>query len=99
MVDELASEYGWWKDDILDKTYFDELFYLLKAKKYRNIDDWQMQLAIVSNPHTKDPQALINELKSQGRPQIIPGEWNQTEFDRLKQTMTGRLKIQGNEVK
>lgn len=57
-MDQLASEYGWAKGEILDNVYFDELVFLLSKIKKRKLTDYRIQLMIVQNPHTKKPEDL-----------------------------------------
>ncbi len=59
----MASEYGWSKKDILEHTYLDELVHLLDKIKARQVTEYQMQLAIIQNPHTKNPQELWRTLE------------------------------------
>ncbi len=81
----LASEYGWAKRDILEDTYLDELFMLIKEINKRKLVDWKMQLAIVQNPYTKKPKELWDTLKSQEERE------ENVEFDQIG---LGRLKEQ-----
>jgi hypothetical protein len=61
----LASEYGWAKDYIFYNVYFDELFYFQKEIKKRRMNEYQMQLAIVQNPHVEKPEILWKMLNEQ----------------------------------
>ena len=66
----MASEYGWSKSDILEHTYIDELVHLLDKIKARHVTNYQMQLAIVQNPHTKNPKELWQTLDQSVRKPI-----------------------------
>lgn len=92
-VDQLASEYGWWKDDILDKVYFDELYMLLENMQYRKTEEYQMQLAIASNPHSETPKDLWAELRRQSRHYLPPENFDPMEMERLKARLSGKFKI------
>lgn len=84
----LASEYGWSKREILEETYIDELFLLSKKINKRKAREYLMELAIVSNPHTKKPKELYSMLR-----QLESDETQRTEefddvgFDRLKSAL------------
>ena len=79
-VDLLASNYGWSKQDILNDVYLDELYYLSKLINQRKITDYKMQLAIVTNPHIKDPKTLWRLLEEQEK-QLIGADYIDEEFD------------------
>jgi hypothetical protein len=64
-TDLLASEYGWSKQNIFFETYPDELVYLSKRIRMRQIAEYKMQLLIASNPHTKNPRELWDTLDGQ----------------------------------
>jgi len=63
----LASEYGWSKREILEEIYIDELMCLTDVIKSRKSSEYKMQLAIVSNPHTKKPRELWDALNETTR--------------------------------
>lgn len=63
----MASSYGWAKKDIDETIYFDELYELVQQINKRKISDWKMELAIVQNPHVKDPKQLWQMLSSYDR--------------------------------
>ncbi|HYD35558.1 MAG TPA: hypothetical protein VD999_05800 [Vitreimonas sp.] len=58
MIDTLASEYGWTKKSILEDVYLDELPLLFKARERRKNEEHKTLLAIIQNPHVKNPQEL-----------------------------------------
>jgi len=80
----LASEYGWSKHDILCDVYFDELYWLTRQIEKRKVTEYRMQLAIVQNPHVKEPKELWKVLNKNDvivdRPEIL----DETEFEILK---------------
>jgi len=59
----LASEYGWGKKDIINDIFPDELFYLMEQIKNRKLGQYRMLLAIVQNPHSKNPNILVKQLQ------------------------------------
>lgn len=77
-MDHLASEYGWWIDDILEKVYVDQLICLIAKANLRKIANWRMQLAITTNPHVKNPKQLFAILDNEERKITGPA---QTELD------------------
>lgn len=91
----MAHEYGWAKQEIFEGVYFDELFYLIEQARVRKINDWKMQLAIISNPHVKDPKLLYRMLDHEARRQHNPetAVFDANAFDRLKQRVSegGRI--------
>jgi hypothetical protein len=64
-IDLLASAYGWAKKDILENVYLDELFIFTRLINQRKISEYKMQLAIVTNPHIKNPGRLWAVLDAQ----------------------------------
>lgn len=83
----LASEYGWAKNAILNDVYLDELNYLLREINRRHIRDYKMQLAIVQNPHTKDPKNLWRILQQSEPRDQKPPVFDSFAFERLKMEM------------
>lgn len=63
----MASNYGWAKRDILENVYLDELFVFLRLITRRKINEQKMALAIATNPHTKHPKKLWDQLEQQER--------------------------------
>ena len=59
----LASEYGWGFNEILETVYPDDLQPLLEKMNDRKLLENKMQLAIVQNPHVKDPRQLWKSLE------------------------------------
>ena len=92
MVDLFASEYGWGKDEILQKVYLDEVFQLQEAIKERKeqllkekLSDFRMQLSIY---HAKDPQEIAKVLEEELRETELPGETlDVTGMEKLKGAM------------
>lgn len=86
----LASQYGWSKREIWFETYPDELFELADKIKSRKISDLKMQLAIVQNPHTKEPKELWQILEGaepiKEKLQTEP-KFDAAGFERLKAVM------------
>jgi len=81
----LGSEYGWSKHDILCDVYFDELYWLTRQIERRKLTEYRMQLAIVQNPHVKDPKELWRVLNSQDASQITRTEkFDDVGFEVLK---------------
>ena len=75
----MAHEYGWSKREILESVYLDELYALIEHSRVRKIQEYKMQLTIVSNPHVKDPKKLYNILLEQER---LSGEPVEADFDK-----------------
>jgi hypothetical protein len=87
----LASSYGWAKNDILETVYLDELPIFSRLITRRKINDYKMQLAIATNPHTKDAKRLWNTLEQQERQNegksYIDSEFDAVGFEKLKQAL------------
>lgn len=62
-MDNLASEYGWTKDYILDYMYPSEVQSLVGIIQNRKRQNALLKLAITHNPYAKDPNILFRELK------------------------------------
>lgn len=91
----LAWQYGWAKDDILYGIYPDEVPRLLKKINHRRGVEFEIQLAITQNHRTKDPKALISELrKMRQTPQKAP-QLDTAAFELMKNTLsrTGKFNI------
>jgi hypothetical protein len=58
-----AKEYGWSKNQTLYEVYPDELTFYFKRIQKDRIDERLTELAIIHNPHTKEPNKLINNWK------------------------------------
>lgn len=89
----LASEYGWAKDDILNTVYVDDVFYLREHIKRRHFEDWKMQLAIVQNPHTKNPKDLWDMLSAETN---VPADekLDKEGFEAFKRALAGSQRVQ-----
>lgn len=87
----MASNYAWSKKDILENVYFDELFLYSKLINIRKINESKIALAIATNPQTKNPKKLWDELDRQERTlngmDYLDAEFDQAAFDRFKQTL------------
>ena len=88
IIDVLASNYHWAKNEILDTVYLDEAIDYLDMIKRRKVQEDLMQLAIISNPHTKEPKTLHNyllgELKKLERRGMIEATPEVGAFKKLK---------------
>jgi len=88
IVDALASNYHWSKNDILDTVYLDEAIEYIDMIKRRKLQESLMQLAIISNPHVKEPKTLQNyiqnELKKLEKSGMIESTPEPGAFDKLK---------------
>lgn len=94
IIDVLASNYHWAKREILDDVYLDEAIEYLDMIKRRKVQEDLMQLAIISNPHTKEPKALhkflADELKNLERRGMIEVTPEQGAFTKLKSILNKR---------
>ncbi len=86
----LASEYGWALYDIYYGVYLDELIFLVQKINHRKLIEYRMQLAIVQNPHVKDPKHLWDILTSQDKDFVTePKEFDPVGFELLKSQLRG----------
>lgn len=94
VVDVLASQYGWTMDYILDKVYPDEALELTRRIQTRTNSDYLLQLAIVSNPWSKDPKALVTELEQRIDREVGLGgdEPDHAGIERLKGRLASKSK-------
>lgn len=94
----MANEYGWAKRDILENVYLDELFIFTRLINRRKISEYKMQLAIATNPHTKEPKKLWGTLDKQERENeglsYLDAEFDAAGFEAFKM----RLKRQGSAI-
>jgi hypothetical protein len=90
----LAHEYGWAKRDILEQVYLDELFIFARIINRRKISEYKMQLAIATNPNTKDPKALWEMLDNQEKQNegkdYINAEFDAAGFEAFKNKLKGQ---------
>lgn len=91
----MAHEYGWAKDQILERVYLDELYKLIEQARIRKVREWKMQLAIASNPHVKDPKNLYRLLDAEERRdrKPTPAIFDNQGFELLKQRMSDNPRI------
>lgn len=82
----LASEYGWGLNEILETVYFDDLPPLLEMINQRKLLEHKMHLAIVQNPHVKDPKQLWKALDLMQRKKQEE-VFDASGFERLKDVM------------
>lgn len=96
-LDALGSEYGWSKKEILEETYFDEYVDLCIEIAERRRHNYLLYIAIISNPHVKDPQRLIHLLSKNLFASIdtayLEEQFDQKGFERLKLAMAGNPRI------
>lgn len=94
-VDLLASEYGGGLKPILETVYLDDLPDLIIQINKRKLMDYKMQLAIVSNPHTKNPGKLWQLLTKldTGNRQAKKDDFDNLGFERLKGQLSKRPTI------
>jgi hypothetical protein len=95
-IDNLASNYHWSKDAILDDLCFEEAMEYSTLIKKRQINDYITQLAVISNPHTKNPKELLksfqDELKKIENKGIIEPEREENATAKLKQIFSSKKK-------
>jgi len=96
LIDTLAYHYKWSKNDILNTVYFDEALEYLDVIKRRNIIQDLTQLAIVANPHTKNPKELYTtlqrELKKLQKHTIIDVLPEKGAFDKMRSILGSKGK-------
>lgn len=87
VVDRLASEYGW-ALSLIEELGLDEALKLLEQIKKRKIAEYKIQLAIVTNPHTEEPEKLW-KLFDDDMQSVIPPEnsFDKEGLDGLKALM------------
>lgn len=66
----------------------DELIRLVDKINRRKIVEWQMQLAIVENPHKKDPQELWKKLNEQANGAQKANKLDSAAFEGLRFAMS-----------
>lgn len=90
----LSSQYGWTKEYIFEQITFDELALLGQIIKERQIKERLLELAIVHNPHSKDPRSLYQDLLNE-----LPKDYQQAEeidkagFEGLRTQLSGSMGI------
>jgi len=90
----LASEYGWGFNEILETVYFDDLPHLLEKINDRKLLEHKMQLAIVQNPHVKDPKQLWKSLDlMQNKKTKQEAKFDALGMERLKDVMKQNPRI------
>ncbi|MBN2263069.1 MAG: hypothetical protein JW735_09155 [Prolixibacteraceae bacterium] len=75
----------------METVYFDELFIFTRLINRRKITEYKMQLAIISNPHTKTPKTLWHMLDQRERENegkaYIDAEFDPKTFEAFKETV------------
>ena len=66
----------------------DELVQLVDKINGRKVMEWQMQLAIVENPHKKDPKKLWETLKNYGTKPYSDRKLDKSSFAALRFAMS-----------
>lgn len=89
----MASEYGWGLTEILEHVYLDDLIKLMPVIEKRKLDEYRIQLALITNPHTKNPSELWNMLKPPPDITDRPIELDKTSFDLLKTKLSKGSRI------
>jgi hypothetical protein len=76
--------------DILNHVYLDDIEPLLKKARLRKLQEWRMQLSIVSNPHVKDPKKLFAIIAKEERQLLgtVDADFDAKGFDRLKNQLS-----------
>lgn len=78
-------------------TYFDELFFLVDKINKRKIQDYKIQMAIIQNPHVKDPKVLWKEIEKQENElegkSYLEAEFDTVGFEMLKSKMRENPRI------
>lgn len=92
-MDNLASEYGWTKDYILDYMCPSEVNSLIEIIKNRKRQDSLLELAITHNPYAKDPNILFRELKQGTEEMDSSDSKDSVGLDSLKRKLKGKSKF------
>jgi hypothetical protein len=66
----------------------DELFTLSRAIEKRQLAEYKMQLAIISNPHMKNPQALLDALNKKSGGELRDEKLDKDSFTRLREQLS-----------
>lgn len=64
VVHALASAYGWDKKTVLEQIYPDEIEPYIKRIRKDEANKNLNLLALIQNPHTKNPQKLVKDLQN-----------------------------------
>lgn len=80
----MASEYGWAKTEIDEYIYLDDLIRLSKEINRRKIQEHKTQLAIVQNPHVKNPKKLWDVLSCFDNTKSVSDSFDSVGFELLK---------------
>ncbi len=67
VVHALGAAYGWDKKTVLDQIFPDEIEPYLKRIRRDETNRNLTQLALIHNPHVKEPNKLIQQLEKQLR--------------------------------
>jgi hypothetical protein len=79
----LASEYGWSREDILEKTALDEVLQLQKIIEKRKIAEYRMLTVI----YHADPEKLIEQFDAQTIDPMKNAALDKGGFEKLKNMM------------
>jgi hypothetical protein len=95
IIDTLAHEYGWTKEYILNAIYPDEAVELTSIIRKRTYNQKMLDLAIASNPWSKEPKKLWEVLQKNADSNSKLGD--DTEMDKaglqmLKQQLKSKSK-------
>lgn len=60
----LSRGYGWSKKEILETIYPDEVSYYISRINKQQASEQLGLLALIHNPHVKNPEKLVQELQS-----------------------------------
>lgn len=76
--------------DILNHVYFEDIVPLMEKARLRKLQEWRMQLSIVSNPHVKDPKKLFAIIAQEERRLlgVVDVGFDAKGFDRLKNQLS-----------
>ena len=89
----MASEYGWAKDDILDKCYLDEAWGYMRLMKRRKLSHYKMLLAI---QHAEKPKEIFDMLDAESKTvksEVEDDKLDKAAFEAFANKMRGNPKM------
>lgn len=97
VIHMLSKHYGWRKEDILNGCYPDEVQAYIKRIRRDEANSNLTQLALIHNPHSKEPGKLVRQLEQQIK-SMSDKYFNQEEMDEenKRKLMEAKRRMQEN---